>query len=229
LAKLKHPPIVTELCVQYVKQAEFEVGEESLSLKEWLRHEWMRTGLPLYKTNEACGVANAASRKYFTKCHLWYAPPAEHFEKLTAYANQYGRWDGKPYFSRHGKQVMSKPEYEQLFAKFRGKYGYTNVWDHPPLHTKERIRINGSKKYAHLNQKPIKLIKYLIETSTDVGDVIWEPFGGLCTAGYVARQTKRQALCAEIEPKIFKMAQQRLESNSHNIFTTQKVIQYAVI
>jgi len=214
LSKLKHPPIVTEVCVQYVKRAEFQVGEQTLSLKQWLREEWMRTGLPLYKTNEACGVSNAASRKYFTKDHLWYAPPAAHFEKLVSYANQYGKTEGRPYFSVNGQTPLSKAKYERLFAKFNGQYGITNVWDHPPLHSAERIRIKPSSKYAHLNQKPIKLIKYLIETSSNVGDVIWEPFGGLCTTGVVAQQSNRRAWCAEINPVIFQYAVQRLQNKN---------------
>ena len=42
------------------------------------------------------------------------------------------------------------------------------------------------------------------------GDVIWEPFGGLCTAG-LAAYTKRAACCAEIDEDIFQMAADRLE------------------
>lgn len=34
-------------------------------------HEWQRAGLPLYKANEACGVKNAATRKYLTQDWLW--------------------------------------------------------------------------------------------------------------------------------------------------------------
>lgn len=32
------------------------------------------------KANEACGVKNAASRKYLAKDHLWYCPPAKEFQ-----------------------------------------------------------------------------------------------------------------------------------------------------
>jgi hypothetical protein len=63
-------PVVTEVCVQYVRRTEFYHEGKLLSLKEWLRNEWERTGLPIYKTNEACRVINAASRKYFTRDHL---------------------------------------------------------------------------------------------------------------------------------------------------------------
>lgn len=218
LSKLKHFPIVTEVCVQYVKRAEFMVNGEVLTLKEWLRYEWERTKLPLYKANEACGVANAASRKYFTKDHLWYAPPPEHFARIVAYANRYGDPKGRPYFSINGISPLSKEEYEKLFPKFHGKYGVTNVWTYPPLHNGERIRLPKSTKYAHLNQKPLSLMRLIIEASSDKGDIIWEPFGGLCTAAVVALHTERKAYCAEIKPEIFEMAVQRLETLSKSDF-----------
>ena len=213
LPALKSFPVVTEVCVQYVRRPEFFVGSEKLTLKEWLRYEWERTGLPLSKTNEACDVANAATRKYFTKDHLWYAPPPEVFERIVAYANRYGSAKGKPYFSIDGDKPLSNEEYTRLFPKFDGKYGITNVWEHPPLHNSERVKLPGSSQYAHLNQKPLKLIKMLLEVSSHVGDVIWEPFGGLCTAGLAAYLIERVADCAEIDSDIFQIAVERIEAN----------------
>ena len=102
-----------------------------MTLKRWLRFEWERTQLPLYKTNQACGVANAATRKYFTKDHLWYAPPPELFAKLVSYANQHGEESGKPYFSVDGKEPLTQKTYEHFFAKFKGKYGITKCLGAP--------------------------------------------------------------------------------------------------
>jgi len=212
LPTLKHFPLVTEICAQYTKRPKFKVNGKNLTLKEWLRYEWERTGLSFYKANEACGLANAATRKYLTKCHLWYAPPSEYFEKMAIFANEYGKEQGKPYFSINGKKPMAKQEYENLFPKFDGKYGITNVWEHPPLHNEERIKIFGSKKCAHLNQKPLKLIKTIIEVSSELNDMIWEPFGGLCTVGLASYITNRRALCAEIDEDIFEIAVERFNS-----------------
>ena len=72
---LRKFPVATEVCVQYTKKAFFKADGIQMDMQQWLRYEWERTGLPLYKTNEACGVRNAATRKYFTKDHLWYYPP----------------------------------------------------------------------------------------------------------------------------------------------------------
>jgi site-specific DNA-methyltransferase (adenine-specific) len=215
LPVLKGFPVVTEVCVQYVKRPQFHMNGQTLSLKEWLRLEWERTGLPLSKTNDACEVANAATRKYLTKDHLWYAPPPEVFAKLVTYANEYGQASSKPYFSIDGHQPITQQEYAKLFATFNGKYGITNVWQHPPLHNNERIRLKGTTKYAHLNQKPLKLIQLILEVSSSEGDVVWEPFGGLCTVGLAAHMMKCIGFSAEVNAEIYQLAVSRFNTYAH--------------
>jgi DNA modification methylase len=214
LAVLKSFPIVTEVCVQYVRRTEFFIDDVKISLKEWLRHEWERTGLPFYKTNEACGVVNAATRKYFTKDHLWYAPPPQVFMRLVEYANVYGTPTKIPYFSLDGILFPTQNSYAALFAKFNGQYGVTNVWNTPPLHGAERIRMNTSTKYAHLNQKPLELMRRIIECSTIPNELIWEPFGGLCSASLAAQQLNRKAVCSEIDITVYESAVKRLAQSS---------------
>ncbi len=228
LSVLKGFPVVTEVCVQYTRRPEFLVNGKILTLKEWLRYEWKRTKLPLYKANEACEVANAATRKYLTQDHLWYPPPPKIFEKLVNYANKHGPPEGYPYFSIDGKKPATAEEYANLFPKFKGKYGITNVWSHPPLHNGERIRVPGSSKYAHLNQKPLKLIKLIIEVSSEPGDTIWEPFGGLCTGGLAAYLSERKAHCAELDPKIFDIAVERLKKYKEKIESQPKLFKSAI-
>ena len=214
LATLKSFPVVTEVCVQYVRRAEFFSAGKRITLKEWLRSEWTRTALPLDKANEACGVAHAAARKYLANDVMWYAPPPDRFARLVAYANDYGAPEGRPYFSFDGEHPASQEDYARLFAFFKGQYGITNVWDHPPLRDSERAKRPGSAKAAHLNQKPVALMNLIIQASSRPGDVLWEPFGGLCTAGLVALLTHRMAWCAEIDEKIFHMAAARLKTHA---------------
>lgn len=207
---LRKFPVVTEGCVQYVKKPSFKIDEKVLSMQDWLRYEWKRTGLPLSKTNEACEVKNAATRKYFTDCHLWYFPPAEAFEKIVRYANTYGNEKGKPYFSIDGKQSLSKDEWGNMRSKFKCAFGVTNVWDSPPLNGNERLK-NGSKA-LHLNQKPLKFMELIIKSSSDEGDVIWEPFGGLCSALVAAYRLKRKCYAAEINEDVFNLAVKRIKA-----------------
>jgi site-specific DNA-methyltransferase (adenine-specific) len=209
---LKSFPIVTEICAQYVRKALLKIDGQEVSLKGWIRQEWNKAGLTLNQANLACGVANAASRKYLTKDHLWYAPPAEHFENLVSYANQCGDEKYRPYFSIDGKISLSKNEYEKLFHVFKGKYGITNVWEVPPLHSRERIKVDGSPKYFHLNQKPLSLMSLIISVSSNEGDVIWEPFGGIFSASLAGHQIGRKVYGAEVDSNIFETGLSRFSS-----------------
>ncbi len=207
---LRKFPVVTEVCVQYVKPARFAFLGRDVSMQEWLRLEWLRSGLPLSKTNRACGVINAATRKYFTKCHLWYYPPVEAFERLVAYANEHGKPEGRPYFSCDGVRPISGSEWGRMRAKFSCEVGIHNVWREPPVRGIERLK----EKYRclHNNQKPLRLIDMCVKASTDPGDVVWEPFGGLCSGAISAHALGRSCYSAEIIPEYFMASVERLKT-----------------
>ena len=209
--KIRRFPVVSEVCVQYT----FEVKVDGLSLKAWLRQEWKRTGLPFRVANEACGVRNVATRKYFNQGHLWYFPPTEMFEKLQQYANQHGDPEGKPYFVLDGKQPGTAEQWSRRRSTFHCPHGFTNVWDRPALRDHERCKVHGeSGKAVHFNQKPLDLMSVIIEASSDVGDVIWEPFGGLFTACIAARRLGRKAFGGEIDATYFHYGVQRMIEES---------------
>ena len=206
---LRKLPVVSELCVQYVRRAEFPGPGGTMTMQEWLRYEWERSGLPLSLTNAACGVKNAATRKYFTKDHLFYYPPPEAFEQFVAYANRHGNPRGLPYFSRDGVKPMTAEEWSHMRAKFHCPVGRTNVWSEPAVRGAERLKTKY--KCVHTNQKPLRLTELMITMSTDIGDTVWEPFGGLCTAAIASLRLGRRCLSAEILPDFFDAAVERLE------------------
>jgi len=216
-ATLRKFPVTTEVCVQYIKPARFDVRGRQASMQEWLRDEWQRSGLPFRLANEACGVLNAATRKYLASDHLWYYPPVDAFERLARYANEHGDPGGRPYFSLDGVVPISAADWGRMRAKFKCPVGVTNVWQHPQVGGAERIagsRQNMKWKYKslHGSQKPIKLVQLPIEVSTEAGDVVWEPFGGLCPAAVAAHRLKRACVSAEIIPEFYSAAVQRLAS-----------------
>ncbi|WP_339158076.1 DNA methyltransferase [Paenibacillus sp. FSL W8-0186] len=208
-AKIRRFPVVTEMCVQYV----FEPRIDNLTLQQWLYREWKRTGLPLRKANEACGVKDVAVRKYLDQGHLWYMPPPEMFEKMVTFANEYGEPSGRPYFSRDGNNPLNSEDWIKMRSKFYCPMGFTNVWDRNPLKGAERIKVptKGSRA-AHLNQKPLDLMRLIIEASSDEGDVVWEPFGGLFSASLAAKETRRRAFAAELDSTYFQLGIERFNT-----------------
>ena len=216
---LRKLPVVTEVCVQYVKKANFLIDDRMVSMAEWLRYEWGRTGIPFTKTNEVCGVKDAATRKYFTTSHLWYFPPPDAFQQLVDYANRCGRPDGRPYFSIDGKQPLTVSEWKLMRSKFNFEHGVTNVWSYPPVRGPERLKTRS--KCLHSNQKPLKLIELAIRLSSDRGDVVWEPFGGLCTTAVASLKLGRECYSAEINAEFYKLAVERLRNFRGELFISE--------
>ncbi len=210
-AKIRRFPVVSEVCVQYV----FEARIDGLELKRWLLREWKRSGLVMRKANEACGVADAAVRKYLDQGHLWYYPPPEMFLKMQEYANKHGKPEGRPYFSIDGKTAGTADQWAVMRSKFDCPHGFTNVWDRPALRGAERFKTNGSSgKAVHLNQKPLDLSTMIIQASSGKDDVVWEPFGGLFTGCIAARNCGRKGFGAEIDPVYFHYGVKRLTQES---------------
>lgn len=208
-ATIRRFPVVTEVCALYV----FEAKIRGQSLKQWLLSEWKRSGLPQRAANEACGVKDAATRKYLTQSHLWYFPPPDAFERIAAYANRHGAERGRPYYSLNGSSVMTGAEWAKLRAKFKCPHGVTNVWERAALRDDERIK-SPEGRAVHLNQKPLDLMERLILASSERADVLWEPFGGLFSAALAANRLARRAYAAELDPTYFTYGMRRFEDRS---------------
>ena len=123
-------------------------------------------------------------------------PPADAFEHIVEYANRYGNESGKPYFSVDGISPLTGDQWNQYRAKFHCPIGLTNVWSLAQLSGEERLK-KGAKA-VHNNQKPIRLIETIVNISSDEGDVIWDPFGGLFTTAIVAAKLNRICFSSEI-------------------------------
>ena len=219
---IRRLPTVTEVCVFYRRRLEFQTADGPVSARVWLRSEWLRTGMPLHRANDACGVRNAATRKYLTQDWLWYFPPSETIGLLAAYANRHGDPEGRPYFSLDGKTPVTSTDWAALRHPWHHRHGLTNVWSHPPLNGSERYRGNGHRAAprvynpgknatAHLNQKPLDFMRRIIGAASNPEDTIWEPFGGLCTASVAAAEMGRHAFAAEPDPYFASLATLRLE------------------
>jgi len=214
--KLRKFPQVTEVCVEYVYKPKFTSSKgDKLSMQEWVINEWERSGLTRQEANEACGVADAASRKYLTKGNVWYYPPPERMEALVEYANEHGEPDGKPYFARDGESLTAE-EWKTYRAKFDCPAGVTNVWEHPQVNGDERVQDDDENGSFHINQKPLELMKRIIKASTEEEDIIWEPFGGLCTASVAAKKLNREARGSEIVEEFYDAAVERVKEAERN-------------
>lgn len=178
--------MVTEVSALYRRKLFLDTGDgQTLAVKEWLRAEWQRSGLPLCKANEACEVKNAATRKYLTADWLWYWPPGEAVKKMADYCTAFGKPANRPYFSLDGTKPITSEEWDRMRAVWNHRNGITNVWSRPPLADSERLRgtmeRSAPRTYkptrqsaAHLNQKPLDLMLTQIAAATCEGNIVWE-------------------------------------------------------
>lgn len=67
-----------------------------------------------------------------------------------------------------------------------------------------------SNKLVHQNQKPLKLIKYLINKSSNPGDIILDCFMGSGTTGVACRHMRREFIGFEIDETYYKIANKRV-------------------
>lgn len=208
-------PTTTEVVALYCREPVFQSldsHEENLSMQEWMRSEWKRSGLPFSEANKACGLKNAASRKYLASDHLWYQPPADHFRKMVEYANTHGKplvKGERPYFASD-MNFDNEKQWEQHRYQWNHTHGLTNVFHRPALRNSERIKLNG--KNIHTNQKPLDLCEYLVNATSSPQDAIWEPFGGLGSISVAAAKLGRRAYYSEMNEDFVTIAKNRLKS-----------------
>jgi site-specific DNA-methyltransferase (adenine-specific) len=68
----------------------------------------------------------------------------------------------------------------------------------------------------HPTQKPEKLLAKIILASSNEGDVVFDPFAGVGTAGIVAKKLKRNFVMVEIDEEYCLYAQKRLQKAEKN-------------
>lgn len=69
-----------------------------------------------------------------------------------------------------------------------------------------------AERTSHRTQKPEELVRKFVLASTDVGDLVIDPFSGSGTTAVVAEQLNRRWMACDINPEYNEWAVQRIES-----------------
>ena len=70
-------------------------------------------------------------------------------------------------------------------------------------------RVAG-KQQLHLNQKPLELIEFLIEKSTNENDIVLDTFMGSGTTAIACINKNRNYMGFELDKKYFDIAEERI-------------------
>lgn len=80
----------------------------------------------------------------------------------------------------------------------------------------ERLRVNG--KSAHPTQKPEALLYRILQSSSNPGDVVLDPFFGTGTTGVVAKRLHRHWIGIERDEGYLRLAEQRIAATRQDEF-----------
>ena len=99
--------------------------------------------------------------------------------------------------------------------------GRRDAWQPHPLGAKPRdvleipVICNGmSEKTAHPTQKPVELVRRMVEASSLPGDLVVDPFAGSGTTALVAQQAGRRWLAGDADGRYVAVARGRLREVS---------------
>ena len=84
-------------------------------------------------------------------------------------------------------------------------------WELPLCNGKERLKNEDGSK-AHATQKPEALLYRVIQSSSNPGDVVLDPFFGTGTTGAVAKKLHRRWIGIEQDEGYLKLTQARLDA-----------------
>ncbi len=99
-----------------------------------------------------------------------------------------------------------------------------SIWKFPISSGNERIKDNNGKK-LHNTQKPIKLLEYVILSSTKKGDIILDPFFGTGTTGAVAKSLNRDFIGIEKNEEYINASISRIDKVKKNTNFTKEIIE----
>ena len=102
---------------------------------------------------------------------------------------------------------MKNCEYTLLLRKGKSKY-INNIGDSKTVHKFNNLI--GNK--IHPTEKPVELMKFYVENSSNVGDLVLDMFMGSGSTGVACLNTDRKFIGIEVEEKYFDIGVDRMES-----------------
>ena len=115
-----------------------------------------------------------------------------------------------------GQYYMSQFEYILFFRKGRGKKinkcGTADILEIPNKKTKSE-----DGKNIHDTEKPVELMKALIENSSHIDEVVFEPFMGVGSTIMACIELDRKYIGCEIDEIYYNIAKNRIENTINSV------------
>lgn len=75
-----------------------------------------------------------------------------------------------------------------------------------------------NKKNNHPTEKPVELMEILINNSSKEGDLVMDPFVGVCATALACQNLNRNFIGCEIDKKYYDTTMERLNSGLNYFF-----------
>lgn len=109
-----------------------------------------------------------------------------------------------------GQYYMSQFEYILFFRKGKGKKinhcGTSDI-----LEVKNKKLKGEDGKNLHDTEKPVELMKIIIDNSSQPGEIVLDPFAGIGSTGIAANELGRKFIGCEIDKNYFDIAVSRIQ------------------
>lgn len=171
-------------------------------IKQLLKHHQKRIGISAKEINERLGVKSNGGG-------MWSIYTGENICEQTPTAELWHKLQSVLEFTY---------PYEMISQTFNAEMGITDVWDDIDFYEKNRI---------HPTQKPVKLINRLINASSNVNDIILDPFMGSATTAVACTELERTYIGFEIDKDYYEKSLSRLSESKNNLFQYTKSSVYA--
>lgn len=191
--------------------------------------EWMKDALRVVKENGAVVVFGTQPfttkiindyKKFFKYCWIWdkkisgnpllakYQPLKVHediivFSKESHYYNPIMK-QGKMRKKGGGKSKLLNME---MSSSINSDYYPSSI-----------LEFSNAVRGLHPTQKPEELLQYLVQTYSNEGDVVFDPFLGSGTTALACKNLKRNYIGCEISPEYCKIAEDRLKYSTNLLF-----------
>lgn len=175
-------------------------------LKSYLRNEKIKSGLTNkdfnlkfseYTNKEGCRERSIVEHYFANKD--WRFPTKEIYEEVL----QKTGFFKIPYKILKYNYEKESQKYYQDLDYFHPEEDYGDVWDFNIISNREKL--------PHLTQKPIKIIKRIIQTSTKKRDLVLDCFMGSGTTALACKELGRDFIGCDSSKKYVDLANERLQ------------------
>lgn len=173
----------------------FIIKDNKKFIKPFLKEKQKEIGLTAKQINEALGVKSNGGG-------MW---------SIYTGNNVCEQFPTEELWNKLSKILNFNLSYKKVAQTFNPQMGYTDVWTDIDFY---------KEKHLHPTQKPLRLIKRLVEASSNEGDIVLDPFAGSGSTQVACIHLNRHYIGIEMDTNYYQMASKRiaLERSSLKIF-----------